>query len=436
MNIQVKLMVFIGSLFFIGASYLLHQQVPAHKNHRDVDSGAYMENGSLFARDGSYAARPKVVPNFALGYPTFVGVVYKFFGEHNKVVVWVQVLLALLSGFILFNLACSMFGAGVGGLSFLLFVLNIGYLVFSQFILTEILLSFFLLLFFERFYTFYQDNNFSALACSGLSLGLSILVKPAAIYFPVCVLLLLVIAYFLKKISLIKSITVFLIMFYLPVISYMGHNKIVFGKFEICALSKVNMYYWFFPHIMASLNSTNSDVERIALQKMGREQGEAAVGKLFVKTIKQHPLLAIRMWMMNMLKTFLGLFTTNLKVLVDKVTGGGCVSFFRTSGSWLSRSCAYITMGTNLSWVHVVGYAEAVYLVLRYLFSLLACWFLLTERRYFLLAHVGLYIAYFSAITGHDGCSRFRMMFEFVFILLTAYGVACIVGALFRKRIQ
>jgi hypothetical protein len=33
------------------------------------------------------------------------------------------------------------------------------------------------------------------------------------------------------------------------------------------------------------------------------------------------------------------------------------------------------------------------------------------------------YLAYFSLITGHDGCARFRMLFEFVLIVLAALGV-------------
>ena len=433
-NKKNKLVLLIGTLFFLGAAYLLQKQVPMHKDHRDVDSGAYIESGTMFARDGGYQARPKVVPNYALGYPTLVGIVYKILGQSNKAVVLVQVLLALLAGLLLFSLACRMFGLFAGALCFLLFISNIGYLVFAQFILTEILLSFLLLLFFERFYTFYDNNNFVALAYSGLSLGLSVLVKPAAIYFPVCVFMLILLARYLKQIPLIKSITLFLLMFYLPVVSYMAHNKVVFGKFEICALSKVNMYYWLFPHVMASLNNTNSDIERTSLQKMGREQGEQAVDNLFISTIKKHPVLALKMWLMNVVKTFLGLFTTNLKVLVDPVTGGGCVSFFRTTGSWLSRVHGYITMGTDLSWVHAVGYFEAIYLLLRYLISLFACWCLLAERRYFIFAHIGLYVAYFSAITGHDGCSRFRMMFEFVFVLLTAYGLECIFKQLKKSR--
>ena len=29
---------------------------------------------------------------------------------------------------------------------------------------------------------------------------------------------------------------------------------------------------------------------------------------------------------------------------------------------------------------------------------------------------------FFSFITGHDGCARFRMMFEFLLIILSAFG--------------
>jgi hypothetical protein len=33
------------------------------------------------------------------------------------------------------------------------------------------------------------------------------------------------------------------------------------------------------------------------------------------------------------------------------------------------------------------------------------------------------YLFYFSIITGHDGCARYRLMFEFILILLSSYAI-------------
>ena len=134
------------------------------------------------------------------------------------------------------------------------------------------------------------------------------------------------------------------------------------------------------------------------------------------------------------MKTFLGLFTSNLRLLVDDKIRGGDVSFFKTHGNFLQKCWQYIVGGTNKTGVVVVGCFEALWTVIRYLLIALAVFFLCWSCQWKLLYFLSSYIGYFAMITGHDGCARFRMLFEFVLIILAAYGLWIVYRFVASKR--
>lgn len=203
----------------------------------------------------------------------------------------------------------------------------------------------------------------------------------------------------------------------------MTYNKIVFNQFCISTLDKVNLYYWFFPNVLAQKNKTTSDIERTKLLKLsGGRHDFSVAGPLFWKNLLENPLLFLRVWLKNVFKTWAGLYTTNLKVLVEPNVRGGDISYFKMSGTMLDKACAYITAGATKQWVKIVGYLEVFFNIMRYFLCLLGLFILLKTKKidFFILSL--LFLGYFSLITGHDGCARFRMMFEFLLIVLAAGG--------------
>ncbi len=410
---------FFATLFFALASLLLFHQVREHNSHTDVDSSAYLMNAEKFAQETSFAWL-KHVPYYSLGYPLVMGILYKIFGQSKTIIIIFQCLLSLLSMLLLHSLAHRIFNQQVARYTLLFFACNIGYLTFTQFILTEILLAFLLLLFFERFTVFLQTKQTWALFFAALSLGCSIVVKPAGFYFP---LLLLPVIFFVSS-HKIKSFVVLALAFSVPVISYQMHNKLVFGQAKTGSLQAVNLCYWYFPHILAEKNGTNSDIERRNLQNYAAEHGgDHAVKAYLFRTILDHPFLSVYAWMKNVFKTCTGLYLTNLKVLVDENVFGGKISYFRINGKLFNKVVTYITSGTDFVWLHVVGFFELFYSLLRYCFVAIALVNLLVKKRWSLVYFISSYLFYFSMITGHDGCARFRMLFEFVLILLAALGL-------------
>jgi 4-amino-4-deoxy-L-arabinose transferase-like glycosyltransferase len=418
------------SVIFLNLALLIFLQASQVNPHCDVDSKAYIDKASLLYSEHRFTSPSEQnnFPYYTLGYPMIIALIFKIFSPQIEWVLFVQILLTLLSAFLIFVSARRLFNETVGLIAFALTCINVGFLTFAQFILTESFLALFLILFFERFTAYLNDSNRKNLSLSAFALGISVLIKPAALYYPI--LLLPLIYYTAPSEKKINFAAFFLLFFATPILPYMLHNKIVFDQFKIANLDSVNIYFWFYPNVLAEKNGTASDIERLKLQFIaGTDNCNINFIKYnFRQDLKQNPFLFIYVWLKNVMKTFLGLFTTNLKVLVEPQVHGGDISFFKMHGTWLQKAWLYIESGATSTCLKSIGFYEAIWSIIRYILCFLA---LLTifnskvfnSRRYFLLYFIGSYIFYFSIITGHDGCARFRMMFEFVLIILASLGL-------------
>ncbi|MBY0353672.1 glycosyltransferase family 39 protein [Candidatus Babeliales bacterium] len=433
------LLVFFAS-FFVGCSYLLYQYVPAGPQaHQDIDSKAYVHHAQLFAQE-NILVKNNHTPYYTLGYPLIMGFIYKIFGQSTLPLIALQILLSLLSGFLLFVVAGRFFNPTIALISAALFACNIGYLTFSQFILTEICLSFFLLLFFERFTLFLQTAHQRPLIHSGLALGFSMLIKPAAALYFVIPLSFIAFVLFKKRAKTqvtIHCMSLFIVCFCAPIMLHMIHNKYAFGNFRLTELNEINLYFWFYPNVRAQQNGTTADYERVMLQKHAQKDGGMQeIKNQFFEDAKDNFKLFVYVWLANVAKTFCGLYTTNLKVLLNEKVRGGDISFFKMKGSWWHKIKSYIVAGANSWWLRAIACYEALWQPLRYLLCLVALMFIFGQKRYVLFYFFSSYLAYFSLITGHDGCARFRMMFEFLLIMLAAAGLMIVWMYATRKPVQ
>jgi 4-amino-4-deoxy-L-arabinose transferase-like glycosyltransferase len=427
---------------FVIFCIFLNKNIPdsTHK-YQDIDSKAYINNALNFYNYNSFKdpVNPGATPYYSLGYAFFIGLTYKAFGVNNLFVVLLQILLALLTAFLIYRTTRYLFGTQIALVAFLLSCLNLGFIVFSQFMLTEILLAFFLTLFLERFTLFCVQKNIWSLFQSGLFLGLSVAIKPAAIYF--IFFLLLFLLFFVKTFSKkIWAILCFAVAFYIPVCSYMLFNRVQFGEFCVAPLANENLYFYLFPKVLAVKNNTDysTEVKNVASLLSGEKIYSKSWEKIkesFLDNFKNDPVIFIKIWMLNVVKTFAGLFTTNLKVLLEPNLRGGDISFFKTSGNLLQRTWSYIFGGTNSFGVKIIGITESLYTLLRYFLILCALIFLMLKKRWDILFLFIFYIFYFAMITGHDGCARFRMMFEPALIILTALGFVVMFLKKFREEI-
>lgn len=413
MRPAVVISIALSIALFCTCSLFLFFHVSPREPHCDIDSKAYLERGMLFAQTNRFVTdnNPEQ-PYYALGYALCIGVLYKLLGQSKGIVIVFQLALTLLSLLLIMRVTRRLFGGRAAVVAAVLFACNLGYLTFTQFILTEITLSFLLLLFFERLVYAHPVQ-------AALALGASIIVKPAAILFIVPLSVLLFVALPGSGMRRLTTVVLCAVCFYVPVLGYMTYNYYAFSNFCVSTLGRVNLYYWHLPNVLASYHHSSADDERRALQALP----EAEVAQRIAAELTQRPWLFVRVWLLNVAKTWLGLYTTNLKVLVEPAVHGGDVSFFKTTGSIWCKVWQYISSGATHWWVIAIGVLEALWTMLRLV--LVACGFvrLLQQRQFFFAMLCILFLGYFSLITGHDGCARFRMMFEFLLIVLAAGGI-------------
>lgn len=417
-----------SALIFVLFSGLLFYQIPHPMACFDVDSTGYERLACNFQEKNSLCdpANPERMPIQTVGYPFFMGTVYKFFGHNYHAVIAAQVILGLFAVWFTFLIAAHLFSDLVAAIAILLFSFNVGLLVYTQFLLAEIILLTVFLFFIERFITYYTKRKLFTLAQAGFLLGISILIKPVALLFaPIVCLLIACLQYQSHK--KLYAVFIFILCFSLPVVAYMARNKMAYGHFAIAPMINLNIYHCFLSKVIAKAEGITAEQ---ATQKIpcalhsANEQDWRQAKELFWKYAWQNPLLCMRVWFENVSKTLFGLYTTQLKLLLNPAIKGGDVSFFKEQGTVSERIVAYIIHGAPSTVIMVIGFFEVIMNALRYIFALIAFIILFKNRYYFLCSFFGSYSLYQALITGFDGCCRYRITFEPIILILAAAGIA------------
>lgn len=403
-----------GLLFFI-MSCVLFYQVPPTKNHQDIDSGAYVQAANFLLEDGSFK-RLQTTPYYGLGYPLLLAGLKKIGGNFVGFIIAIQVLLAWLIMLLVWKIADRLFGRRAAWVAYVLALTNIGLLVFAQFLLTEIVLVFLLTLFVERLLVFLEEGRSHALTFAGFALGLSCVVKAVAVLFVVPLVIFIGVVSW--RHGVIKNIVTFLLAFILPYGAYQFHNKIMFEDNQQSMFS-INLYYWYYPHLRAQINGTTSDEEKIIVRHQIPRQD---LPSMLLRDVVAYPGKACIALGKNWSKTLLGLYTSNVKLLIDSNFTSGGLSFFNLEGTLCQRLWGYITGKTEHAWISVLGCIEVILLALRYVLAVVGLWVLYKRRSWSALAFMVLYLGYFVGITGHDGCARFRLMIDMLVMVLAGGG--------------
>src|SRR5947199_109613 len=91
-------------------------------------------------------------------------------------------------------------------------------------------------------------------------------------------------------------------------------------------------------------------------------------------------------------------------------------------GSLCERLFGYIAYGTSSPLIIALGLLELLILLLRS-FCMMVGWYVLMGRYTGVAVLMGLFIVLCTAITGFDGCFRFRMAFEPLAVMLSMGGL-------------
>lgn len=409
--------------------------------HFDLDSPYYVRVAEHFAHTGRLVdpEKPKVIPLQTLGYPFFVGTIFKFFGEDFNYVVLLQIVLNICIGFFIFSIAQILFNRSIACIAMFLWSINLGYLVFAQFILTDLLLAFFLIAALWAYvHAWQQQSNFYA-GIAGLLYGVSIAVKPVALFYMpfLCVWL-----FFENFIKSWKMILWLLIGFFLPVISYVTYNAYTFNRYIIAPLAQENIHRYFLAYLLAadkkiSYQEGKEEVAQLLNHKNYNDENVWQPARELLKSYcANKPLLVIKVWLWNMLKTLCASYSTQLKLLVNPSLKGAENSFFQKKGTMLEKFYFYLLADFKGSFAYYVALINLLYMVILLVCLPIGFIALLYYRQYQLLLFLLVTIVYFSFITGHDGCARYRLMFEHIYIIMAAVGIYALTMNIMKKDIH
>ena len=217
-----------------------------------------------FTFDGSYPETFRVP-----GYPLFIaGIIFitkSYFG-----VTLIQILLAGITGYLIFLIGRKYFNNLVGVISGILYVLNIGVVTHSLVLLSDIPFNFFFIasvyLLLSKIDQF-KSSKYMVLA--GAFLGFAILIRPIAIFTP---LLIVGILYLIHRrrlplaIFLHNSIIFFLIVVSLFLLPWGMRNYSLTKNFSLSSLSAYNLFHYNIPEYISVRDNISAEDGRKILE--------------------------------------------------------------------------------------------------------------------------------------------------------------------------
>ena len=350
-----------------------------------------------------------------------------YFLSFSGVIVF-QIVLALFIIVLVFKMALWWFSQRVALLAAFLASINLGLLVFPQFILAETLLCFFLLAALERLSAYVHQHRAHQLAISVLLFGLSVILKAAALYYVFFLAIVFLLYNQTIKWCGLHHIVLFLLMFLVPVGTSMVRNKMQYGYWYLTAVDKINLYTLFLPKLLSETKMVPREQaekmvgDKLSVHEYASGRGWEKARVMLLNEVLAHPFVAVKIIIKNCCKTLLGLYSTHLKRLFS-----GEVwlprSFFSFEGSWWQRIRDYCWYGTNSYGLASLCFLELFWNIIRLFFVFLAFISLCLKRQWLALLIFSSFLFYFILITFPDGCGRLRFMCEMQFTIMAALGI-------------
>ncbi len=415
----VTLFLILGLFVALVASYIQpHQGVCM-----DTDSHAYAERAS-YAVDHGRLRLPHdfSAPYYMLGYPALLAGAHFFFDD----VVHAAVALNLVTLFffaLVMSCAFAQFFSGRERWAFVFMgATSIGLVTFTLFVLSEVSIALWSAL---SLYALIKAGTKRAFwwAVFGIALGIMIIIKPAPLVVACLLIVLVGLLYGLKATFYYLAGLLSVVMLYsLLMIS-------TFGEVTFTRLAETNWYLYFYPNVRAQVFGTNPYRERALVTARAGQQVRKVLALEAYEFMTAHPGSTVWVWLKNCLKTMLGLYSTNLKLLFLTARNSYEFSFFSQTGSFFDRCITYLSLGITHRWQFFLGLLELVLLLAKYfLMFVFFNWLIRRESKLTIMMIV--FMLGVIGVTGHDGCARFRMLIEPYLIFASAGGWVVFFGSM------
>ena len=355
--ISIKLLIFSFS-FGHEERYLSNDSQSYHST-----ALAWVQTGS-FSVDIDHIDIPETIRT--PGYPLFLGMIYKTFGEGYASVIIFQIVLSILSIYLIYLIGAMLFGESTGYLVALIYAIDPVTIAMSYKILSETLFLFFLILF---IFTgiLWLDNPRSKLfpLVLGIIIGLLTLIRPITYYLPPFFIIGVIGWYYSSKYPFriwFNQILIFIIPIFLIVGGWQYRNAIYANNSSLSQITGINLLYFRAAAIIADKDNLTFDQARESLLGDGIKNPwtyanmhpEKNIDKEWqnkgIKILTANPLLSLKMMFKGTLAILFGpgdgylskiiglniqghgplgdIFNLDMKTYINKWIVGDTVYFF------------------------------------------------------------------------------------------------------------
>ena len=178
------------------------------------------------------------------GYPLFIATLYALFGRNVVVIAFVQVLIDTVSTILTYYLGLRLVSNKAAFLGALGYALSLGPAIYAVLIMTETLFTLCLLGAIITFTRYRDRNQVRWLVGGGLLIGIAVLIRPIALFFPLAALLLIWVDPLTRGRRFLTNGAVFLVTVAAVVAPWVLRNYRTIGLATVSTISSYNLLYF------------------------------------------------------------------------------------------------------------------------------------------------------------------------------------------------
>ena len=364
------------------------------------------------------------------GYPVFIAIIYSISSESIWLVLLVQIILNLISAYLVYKIALLFFSQEIALLSALLFAFDFHQALYAVGLLTD---SLFVFLFLASVYFLCKSikrNKFILILFSALFIGLAALVRPIVYYFPIVAIIFILAFSGLILKHRIKYSLFFIIIFMATISPWLIRNYSNYGEAQLCSYTGDNLL--FYDAAYTEMYKTGKTIDQVRKDfynlatKLGMDKTDTSSfknSKLFVnmaeKYIKNNFILFCKRSFMGIINMYSGITTMNIASVFHIKSKPLHIDQYGGSDIW-SRIIDFFDSKTKEE--ILIAFGIGFYLLLNYVFAFYGIFVELRRKENFIYLFI-LIILFFSILTGVVGSARFRIPFMPIINILCAVGI-------------
>jgi 4-amino-4-deoxy-L-arabinose transferase-like glycosyltransferase len=375
-------------------------------------------------------------------YPMFLALVFTLFGDSLVSIIVIQILLSTFNVFLTYLLARKFFSSSTAIIASLFLAIGLESITSQFFILSE---TFFTTLFLGAVYCLAEykfTQRWTWLVGSGILMGLSILCRPIALYFPVLILIFFAFLHHRELKKLLLSCGIFLIAVSVVIVPWYYRSYILTGKPILSTITNYNLLFYNAASLDAELNDRSLDEQQeiytnrvqtvLAEMKILRTEKslDDIYGNLAKRIILGHPVQYIFTHLKYDARNFLPGMAGALEIFSPLDNGS------RDGAEILHKEGLSATFSLYFGddWVSLFILAPFIMILfIIYLADLFGAIVLVKQRSWFVIGLLLLPIAYYLLIPGAPSNSRFRVPVMPYMSILAGVGIISIITWIKRK---